>query len=396
MSSRRNPEDDIDSLLGRIKTQGMTDNAFQQAGQAPVDELFAGRNSALINDAAWDDLEQKARDELYGTRNTILTEDGYIDRSEGGVDDKFIRESVADQTGLHVYPGQAVNGQSNDSIFMYEFDDSGAALADGWRDGDAPATLGGLLRHDELYKHYPELQDLPLSIEALGGRLLGSYGGIDNEHGLGKMKLNSSMADKDIMDTVLHEAQHYIQRVEDWPGGGLHHQSTNENFAGWRPRRTEQWKEVAEENQDDLEAVRDQFGQEAYENISGEILARDVEQRYNTRNSLNAVIDQFNDPSSEINALPTNERDEVLARAEYTDNALGYYPAHPRDNGNSYPHDMPVSNPMTNPYVTRNAMATRHDNYGMKDDDTINSYYNADSLFEEALKQRKRDESIRR
>ena len=74
-------------------------------------------------------------------------------------------------------------------------------------------------------------------------------------------------------------------------------------------------------------------------------------------------------------------------RAAYTSNQLNYYPAHPRDASNSYPHDMPVTNLATNPYVMRNAMEARHDKYGIQDDDTINSYYNADSLFEEAFKE---------
>ena len=250
-----------------------------------------------------------------------------------------------------------------------------------------PTTLGGILDHGELFEHYPELQNLPLSVEELEPELLGSYGGIDEEHGLGRMKLNSSMADKDIMDTILHETQHYIQRLENWPGGGGHSKRTKDNFTEHHPERVAQWREVAENNPDRVEDVVDQAGHEAYENISGEILARDVEQRFNTRNSLNSVIDQMADPKSEINNLPQNDYDDVLARARYTDNALQYYPAHPRDSRNSFPHNMPVGNPLINPYVAMTAMGSRIDGHGIRDDDTLNAYANADSLFEEAYKE---------
>ena len=75
----------------------------------------------------------------------------YIDQTEGGDDAMTIRRAVTDETGLHLYPGHGVKGSPKDSIFMYEFDDSGAALADGWREGEEmPTTLGGILNHEEL------------------------------------------------------------------------------------------------------------------------------------------------------------------------------------------------------------------------------------------------------
>ncbi len=409
-----------DTLLGIEPTVGMTDRGFQQMGRAPVDELFAGRNSAWIDDAKWDELELQARDALTRARvnrnkdnrpnyTTRFAENmqaqnqagralaqhelphnsntSYLDDTEGGDDDRAIRKAVSEATGLYMYPGQGVKGNVGDSIFMYEFDDSGATLKEGWRDGKSPSLLGDILQHEELYNHYPELRNLPLSVEALGPRLMGSYGGIDSDHGLGRMRLNSSMGDKDIMDTILHETQHYIQRLENWPGGGGHNDTTSRNFAGWHPGRTEQWGQVAKDNQGDLESVRDQFAQEAYENITGEILARDVEQRFNTRNSLNAVIDDYNNPNGEFHELPKEQQDELTRRATYTANQLNQYPAHPRDAGNSYPHNMPETNPMTNPYVMANAMNERIYNHGYGDDeDTLNAYANADSLFEEAYR----------
>ena len=196
-------EDNLFDMNGDI---GMFDTSFQGVGRAPVDERFAGRNSAIIDDAAWDELTAEAQAELEKQRKAVNKENmpnfatrfaenynsqlegkgnvhdysnSYIDETEGGDDDMTIRRAVTDATGLHMYPGQGVKGKPEDSIFMYEFDDSGATLADGWRDGEMPSTLGGILNHEELYQHYPELQDLPLTVEALGPRLMGSSGGVD-------------------------------------------------------------------------------------------------------------------------------------------------------------------------------------------------------------------------
>ena len=49
-----------DNLLGISGEIGMTDEMFRRLGRAPVDEFFAGRNSAAIRDGVFKSLEAKA------------------------------------------------------------------------------------------------------------------------------------------------------------------------------------------------------------------------------------------------------------------------------------------------------------------------------------------------
>ena len=410
-----------DTLLGIEPTVGMTDRGFRQMGRAPVDELFAGRNSAWIDDAKWDELELQARDALTRARvnrnkdnrpnaMTRIAENmeaqnqaggalpinqlphnsntSYIDDTEGGDDDMAIRRAVTDATGLHLYPGQGVNGSVGDSIFMYEFDDSGATLRDGWRiPGAMPKNLGSLLDHPELYEHYPELRGMSLEISDLGPSLLGSYGGIgDSDNGIGGMQLNSRQSDKDILDTILHETQHYIQRIEDWPGGGAHGEHTTDNYAAHQNDRVQDYVNYASAFPEEVDEAYDNLTHEAYQNIDGEILARDVEKRFNARNAVNNAVEMAADPNSEYHTMSDEERKNFENAVNYTAGRLNYYPAAVRDSSNSYPHTMPVGNPAINPYVRKNAMAIRHDSWGYDDDDTISSFWDANSLLEEALK----------
>ena len=83
---------------------------------------------------------------------------------------------------------------------MQEFDDSGATLVDGWRDGNA-IKLSDILNH-ELAQALPELADLPLEASDLGQRRLGSYGGVSSEDPLGTMRINTRLPDQKLMDTL--------------------------------------------------------------------------------------------------------------------------------------------------------------------------------------------------
>lgn len=385
---------------------GATDLLFQQMGRAPVDELFAGRNSAAIQDAGWDARENRARGALQTARGQHSGDEGkkpwemdwsgnwrdkatpVLDPTEGGADDRRVRNAVTDATGLMMYPGDGVKSDVDDVVFMQEFDDSGATLVDGWRDGNA-TKLSDILNHELLYKHYPELADLPLDASDLGQRRLGSYGGVSSEHPLGTMRINNRLPDQRLMDTLLHETQHYIQKLEGWPGGGGHGAKTNKNFASWHPGASEKNDAaVAKTNPfvgDERAVAEDHRKHQAYENISGEILARDVMHRNNMRGTIRTAEDALANNPSSIGG--PKERYELRNRIVNAKEHMPYYPAMRRDESNSYPHDMPVQHAPEQPWVQKNAMARRHQNYGVQDQDTINAFTSADGLLEEAMRE---------
>lgn len=245
---RRNEPDNLLGLNGDI---GMTDSSFQRMGRAPVNELWAGRNSAAVDDGAFDASTDRAR-QLINDLPEFYRGDKYT--PEGGTADHAIRDRVLQSEGLHIYPGHVSGGnaQNPENIdFMQEFSDSGASLVDGWRGADA-RVLSDILVHDELYKNYPEIANLPVQVEDMGIHE-GSREGFLRTHRDGSqlMGINSfrRYPDNRVLSAILHEAQHYIQGREGWGSGGA-------------PKS------------------RSARGILDYENIDGEILARDASRRH--------------------------------------------------------------------------------------------------------------------
>lgn len=88
-------------------------------------------------------------------------------------------------------------------------------------------TVGNLLDHPELFNAYPEIKNIP--VEKVNGFL--SIGGTQAyydpaKNTIGLTNLNQFMMDKidkqlsEKTSSLLHELQHYIQTVEQWPRGG--------------------------------------------------------------------------------------------------------------------------------------------------------------------------------
>lgn len=392
------------------------DPADKGLTRAPVDDFFAGPNSAVIDDEDWLRTVSEAEQVLGRRRGgkktkrfgknllaavvggyTGIVPRGLVDtngrpngqRAEGGSTDRDIRETVHDKTGMFIYPGQSVDTPKEDVVFMQEYDDSGASLSDGWRDqGGLPETLGGLLQHEELYKHYPELANMPLS-EETDQRYAGSYGGVSEDAPMGGMSINKSMDDNELIKTILHESQHYIQDLEGWPGGGAPGAHNFDSYTDANPKMAEaiysQWDNA--KTQSEADQIEEEAGVHAYQNIAGEILARDVESRFDKRNQLNYAKDSlFNPENPGYSPRSDENRDSLLGKLESRmADVNSTYPYSERDMSNSYPHEMPIPKYLS-PKLIKNAMANREgDEYA----DEAGRYAESllrDALIENALK----------
>jgi len=120
------------------------------------------------------------------------------------------REEIWKRTGWYKAP---------DGKWKFEIDDSRAFFRDYAMprvgpSGEVPETaLRNVLTHDELYKAYPELANVPVSPET-SGNAVGSFNGT-------KMTINSTPIMKQTpLSTALHEGQHFIEEVEDFGRGG--------------------------------------------------------------------------------------------------------------------------------------------------------------------------------
>jgi hypothetical protein len=263
-----------------------------------TNELWAGRHSAVIDDREFAEAVKKAgsvvdgaiasgadyKDGEYDPDSIWGVKPDRIKLSEGGLLDMHVRDAVAKETGMHIYPGHVVGPSARDSgemTFMTEFSDQGASMKEGWRDSGA-RTLGEVLNHDELYKHYPEISSLPFSMKDMEPNQLGRYGGQNYDNPAGLLAINSNLSDNDALSTIIHEAQHYIQNLEGWGGGGGVNRNSVRNFEGVRDEYTTDrvmgMPSITKEPER-YERERDGYEYEAYSNIDGEILARDAVNR---------------------------------------------------------------------------------------------------------------------
>ena len=87
---------------------------------------------------------------------------------------------------------------------------------------DKPTMLGDILKHDELFKMYPELKNvdvLKTSEKGVGGSFLAKWDNNKKFSGA-EIKLNTfNRTDNEVMSTLLHEVQHWVQTRESFSPG---------------------------------------------------------------------------------------------------------------------------------------------------------------------------------
>lgn len=177
---------------------------------------------------------------------------------------QFARRSRLDErTRLEMYAGRKATGFDEaerggrtfegpyDQKPRFEINDKRAKLNPGWAGlvrgvgaGDFP--LRDVLGHAELYRQYPDLANLPVSVRpTLPDRQLGAYHRPD-AHGKGeRIDMLASDDPVELRRTLLHEVQHAVQYREGFARGG----------------------------------APEPLGYDHYKRLAGEIEARDVERR---------------------------------------------------------------------------------------------------------------------
>lgn len=136
--------------------------------------------------------------------------------------------------------GQVVKRE--DGLWRFEIDDSAMKFNDDYFDkvrrgstGNAKTTVGELIDHPTLFKAYPELQDVPLSLNVRSSFDGGGFGNMDGGPYINVYGSNP----RQIQKTLTHEIQHYIQQVEGFSPG------TNPNMGwiqDWVSRNSDMWQ----------------------------------------------------------------------------------------------------------------------------------------------------------
>lgn len=159
---------------------------------------------------AMEDYES-ARDELWGHADMET-----LDKVRA-----YNRADIAgdDTTKQELYD-ELINGQH-----AYYFDQyvESMARAKGARNAPAGGTLQDYIDHPTLFEAYPQLRNVTLRFERMGGGMMGYYSRTDNE-----IVLNAELRYA-AEDTLVHEIQHAIQKAEGFARG------SNEEY--WQRRQ---------------------------------------------------------------------------------------------------------------------------------------------------------------
>lgn len=159
---------------------------------------------------AMEDYES-ARDDLWGHADM-----GTLEKVRA-----YNRADIAgdDATKQELYD-ELINGQ-----YAYYFDQYAEAMtrAQGARNAPAGGTLQDYIDHPALFEAYPQLRNVTLRFERMGGGMMGYYSRTDNE-----IVLNTELRYA-AEDTLVHEIQHAIQKAEGFTRG------SNEEY--WKHRQ---------------------------------------------------------------------------------------------------------------------------------------------------------------
>lgn len=121
-----------------------------------------------------------------------------------------------------------------------------------------PIFLSDFVKHDKLFKSYPQLKDVTLSIDSdMSSKEKGFY-----DNGLKEIHIDSKLTGDEAVKTILHEVQHAIQHIEKFATGA---NGSNENY-----------NRVAGEIEARDSAHRSNFTEEQRKNIRPDIDRTDV------------------------------------------------------------------------------------------------------------------------
>lgn len=159
---------------------------------------------------AMEDYES-ARDDLWGNADMDTLEKVRA----------YNRADIAgDDTTKQALYDELINGPH-----AYYFDQYVEAMtrAKGARNAPAGGTLQDYIDHPALFEAYPQLRNVTLRFERMGGGMMGYYSRTDNE-----IVLNTELRHA-AEDTLVHEIQHAIQKTEGFASG------SNEEY--WKRRQ---------------------------------------------------------------------------------------------------------------------------------------------------------------
>lgn len=107
--------------------------------------------------------------------------------------------------------------KGTDGKWKYEISDEGMKLADrDWKYGET-GKLKDFIEHPELFKAYPEIGEINFKVAEKGERDLGSFNSRTKTLMINPEKIPAG--EEGLLDTIVHELQHVVQRKEGFAYG---------------------------------------------------------------------------------------------------------------------------------------------------------------------------------
>lgn len=162
------------------------------------------------------------------------------------------------------------------------------------RNIDGSNILSDIVQHDELFKQYPEINDVPtfVTIDPKIGRATGYYHGADPQKGYAGELVVKAPSEESAKDTLTHEIQHWIQQKEGFARGGSPALGLNKDARKFydemakdiiakrdAAKASGDWKTYDEMQRQLVMDLPQQASFKAYQNLAGEIEARDAANR---------------------------------------------------------------------------------------------------------------------
>lgn len=194
---------EADKLLVEAKARGTTVAEMVDA------RLIEFKNGKLILPMTKGVTSEKATYYEFGGKSALTADESLLRQAQNMELNDATPEEIWQETGWK---------RGKDGEWRFEISDDEAFVNFGNAPTDTEVTLADVLEHEKLYNAYPQLKDIPVIVDTT---LIGSGHGAEYENG--RIRINPESyfrKDKSLKQTLLHEIQHAIQRIEGFARGG--------------------------------------------------------------------------------------------------------------------------------------------------------------------------------
>ena len=194
------------------------DSAMEYDREGNMRGAVDRRRSYEMESRAWERLEETVSDEEWELLRQYLAETPR-GRSGGTERERTLYQELEQRVG--------------EPFTQWAAERSGRPSG-----GSEGGMLADFIRHDELFRNYPQLKNMPLRFESLGSGLMGVYDGTE-------VVLSDTLRDAP-EETLIHEVQHAIQRAEGFASGANPRYWERQLQSGYDGRTAEKRREAAE------------------------------------------------------------------------------------------------------------------------------------------------------